>query len=328
MDETQYRPREFLDRDFATLVTVSHRLNPERRHTEEELRHWDRALRATPLVYRTFIVEERATGVGVGFGELMTDPDEQDPHFLWVGVSVDPGHQGRGVGRFLAELLEAEARSAGTVGVRAMARTDRPRDLAFLERRGYRERRRNWQSRLDLPAPGYATLPRRADALARDGIEFTTLEHEGPDQREVRERVHTLFNAVLEDEPRIGSYTRSTYEHFVTLNFGGPGFLPDAFFLARKGDRYIGVSNLELLAAEPGVLHQVLTGTLREFRGRGIATELKRRTVEYAQDHGFRSIRTSNDSLNHPMWAINQKLGYRREVPRVLGEKVWTPRAI
>jgi mycothiol synthase len=101
----------------------------------------------------------------------------------------------------------------------------------------------------------------------------------------------------------------------------------EAFFLARKDDIYVGVSKLEPLPGEPKVLHQTFTGTLREFRGRGIATELKRRTVAYAQEHEFRAIRTSNDSLNYPMWAINAKLGYRRKVERVQFEKPVPPPA-
>ena len=268
-------------------------------------------------------MEELSNRVAVGFGGVWTDLDVQDPSRLWVDVEVDPDHQGRGIGRALAEQAEREARGTGSVAVLAQARSDRPRDLEFLFRRGFEERRRNRQSRLELPAPGYPNFPRRADELARDGVEFTTLADEGPERIEVRRQVHTLMNAALEDEPRLGAYTPSTYEQFVEWNIDAPGFLPDAFFLARVGDRYVGISNLELLPAEPGVLHQVFTGTVPEFRGRGIASELKRLTVEYGQDHGFRSIRTSNDSLNHPMWAINEKLGYQREVPRVMGEKRW-----
>jgi len=327
MDETRYRLRDFLDRDFAAQAEVSGRLYPERKLTAAEYRRSDADLRSTPMVHRTFVVEERSTGTAVAFGEVTTDPEERDSAFLWVGAVVDPDHQGRGVGRFLADHLEAEAEKLGTAGVRANARLDRPRDLDFLARRGYVERRRAWWSRLDLPASGISTLPHREDRWTRDGIEFTTLAREGPDRTEVRERVYRLFAAVAADEPRLGSYTPPTFEQFVTFNLDTPGFLPEAFFLARQGDRYIAVSNLELRPAQPGVLHQVLTGTLREFRGRGIATELKLRTVEYGQAHGFRSIQTSNDSLNHPMWAINEKLGFQREVPRVHAEKLWSARS-
>jgi mycothiol synthase len=325
VDATRYRLREFLDRDFAVRVDVSRRLNPERKPTEEEFRHWDAILRTPPLVYRIFVVEERSTGTGVGFGELMTDHDAADPSFLVADVAVDPDHQHRGIGRYLADVLLAEARNHGTLGLWASARVDRPRDVAFAERQGFRERRRRWDSWLELPAPGYASIPDRTDALAREGIECTTLAEEGPDREDVRRRLLTLFNAALADEPRLGSYTPATYEQFVSLNLEGPRFLPEAFFLARQDDRYVGVSNLELLPGEPRVLYQSFTGTLREFRGRGIATELKRRTVAYAQERGFLSIRTSNDSLNHPMWAINVKLGYRRKVERAQFEKSLAP---
>ncbi|MGC2035204.1 MAG: GNAT family N-acetyltransferase [Thermoplasmata archaeon] len=325
MDTTRYRLREFLDRDFAALVEVEHRLNPEKKQSEEELRHWDAILRTAPMVYRAFVVEERSTGIGVGFGKLVTDHDTRDPSSLGVDVEVDPDHQHRGIGLCLSEALLEEARDRGTRGLWRWVRCDRPRDVAFAERQGFRERRRRWESRLELPAPGYASIPDRTETFAREGIEFTTLAKEGPDRVDVRRRLLTLFNAALADEPRAGSYTPAPYEQFVAMDLEGPGFLPEAFFIARKDDRYIGVSNLSLLPAEPGTLHQVFTGTLRDYRGRGIASELKRRTVAYAQEHGFRSIRTSNDSLNRPMWAINAKLGYHREVEQILFERSMGP---
>jgi mycothiol synthase len=325
VDETRYRLREFLDRDFAFVVDVSHRLNPERKTTEQEFRHWDAILRAPPMFYRVLVVEEESTGTGVGFGQLMTDLDTVSSSVLWLDVEVHPDHQHRGIGRHLTDALTAEARKRGTLGLWAWTRVDRPRDVAFAERQGFREVRRRWDSWLELPAPGYSSVPDRTEMLSREGLEFTTLADEGPDREDVRRRLLPLFNEALADEPRVGSYTPTPYERFVSFNFEVPGFLPEAFFLARKADRYVGVSSLELLPAEPGVLHQIFTGTLREFRGHGIATELKRRTVAYGQEHGFRFIRTSNDSLNRPMWAINEKLGYRRKVEHAQLEKALGP---
>jgi mycothiol synthase len=97
--------------------------------------------------------------------------------------------------------------------------------------------------------------------------------------------------------------------------------LADAYFIARQGARDVGMSNVTKLAADSTGLGQMFTGVLRELRGRGVATELKRRTVEYARQHGYRFIPTMNDSLDRSIWAINERLGYRREVVFVQCEK-------
>jgi GNAT superfamily N-acetyltransferase len=229
MDATRYRLREFLDRDFAIRADISHRLNPERKQTEEEFRHWDAIRRTPPMVYHVFVVEEQSTGTGVGFGELEIDPDIVDPSQLWVEVEVDPDHQHRGIGRYLADALAREAQNRGAQVLWAGARVDRPRDVTFAERRGFREVRRRWDSWLELPALGYASIPDRTDSLAREGVEFTTLAQDGPDREEVRRRLLPLFNEALADEPRVRPYTPATYEQFVLLNFEGPGFLSEAF---------------------------------------------------------------------------------------------------
>jgi RimJ/RimL family protein N-acetyltransferase len=53
------------------------------------------------------------------------------------------------------------------------------------------------------------------------------------------------------------------------------------------------------------------TGTLREFRGRGLATLAKRASLARAAELGVTAVYTGNDVTNGPMQAINRKLGYR-----------------
>jgi len=101
----------------------------------------------------------------------------------------------------------------------------------------------------------------------------------------------------------------------------GPDFLPEGFLLARAEGRYVGMSNLRRVEAEPHVIYQMYTATLPEFRGRGIATALKWRGIRFAREHGYRSIRTDNDSLNEAIWSINQRLGFRRVREMIWAEK-------
>ncbi len=123
------------------------------------------------------------------------------------------------------------------------------------------------------------------------------------------------------DEPRLGVYTPISREQFVDSELHHPNLVPEAYFLAKREDRYVGHSYLRRVPGQPSALHQGFTGTRREVRGRGIATELKRRAVEYARASGVESIDTSNDSLNQAMLAINAKFGFERFDERVFGER-------
>jgi mycothiol synthase len=321
MDASRYRLREFEDRDFPALAELRHRVDPERKASVEELRHSDELQRRPPKVYEHFAIEDRTRGVAVAFGRVFTDSDTMDTKGLWADVAVDPDHRGRGLGRTLSATAVDRARAAGATSLFASARASDPRALAFFEVQGFRERRRRWWSRLALPAPAVHAIPRPTAALRAAGFSFTTLAEEGADRVEVRQALHGVFSSILADEPRIGQYQPPDFATFQADMFEGPGFLPEAFLLAKQGEEWVGVCVLERAPDEPGVLHQMLTGTVRAARGRGVATELKVRSVEFGERAGFRAIRTSNDSQNYPMWAINEKLGFRRELVRIEGEK-------
>lgn len=319
MDEERYRLREFRPSDFPAAARIVSRLNPERTWTPEEMERWDRDLSVPPYVQVKIVAEERSREEAVGLGGLSTPPWSFDPRRFWVSVEVDPDHQGRGVGRALAAAVAAEAEQRQGLALWASARADRDRGVRFLARQGFEEKRRLWQSRLAVSTA--TELPNRTEDLAREGITFTTLAEEGPDRLEVRRRLHELIIAASADVPRIGPFTPISFEQFDQWSLRSPSLLWDAYFLATQAGRYIGLSNLTRIETDPTGLDQDFTGVLREMRGRGIARELKRRTVGYARQHGYRYIQTMNDSLNQPMWAINEKIGYRREVVWIQGQK-------
>ena len=54
-----------------------------------------------------------------------------------------------------------------------------------------------------------------------------------------------------------------------------------------------------------------MTAVVRAWRGRGLATALKRATIGWAIDHGLDVLQTGNDIDNAPMRAVNARLGYR-----------------
>lgn len=57
-----------------------------------------------------------------------------------------------------------------------------------------------------------------------------------------------------------------------------------------------------------------LTAVKRAYRRQGIALALKLRAIVYAQEHGKPYIKTWNDSPNEGMIALNERLGFVRQI--------------
>jgi len=324
MDESRYHVRPFRDDDFETASRINTLLNPDFPVTADEIRHWDRLFREPNLVKLDFIVEERSSGAGVARASIYHVPEMFHPHRFWVEIEVDPGHQHRGIGRALSERLQELARARSVEILWASVRADDLRSVQFFERAGFVERRRRWMSRLSLDIPPPVTGEPRSKGFPPE-VTFTTLAEEGADRREVRERVYRLDLAASEDEPRMDRQTEISFEQYAAIRFQGPGFLPEAVFLARAGDEYVAMSTLHPQPAEPTVLVVGFTGTLPRCRGRGLASELKRRAVEFARARGYRYLQTFNDSENPPIWAINQRLGFQIQRVWITGEKKFAP---
>src|SRR5260370_10902337 len=89
-----------------------------------------------------------------------------------------------------------------------------------------------------------------------------------------------------------------------------PYVLPEGYFIAKRGDEYVGVSDVSLFDAMPGALTAGFTGVKREYRRLGVATALKMHAILYAQSQGYQIIQSFNHPTQSAMLALNQKLGF------------------
>ena len=322
MDRALYSVRPFEKADYETEARLDEQNDPGFGRTAEETRHWQEAEMAEPgHISRKFVVEERLSGSAVAYGDLAHTSFNFHPQKFWIAATVDRAHQGWGIGTELYDLLEQEARARGATCLWAAVRQDDARAIRFFERHGFALLRRTWRSRLDLSEVNLAALPDRSKELADDGIRITTLAAEGGERPGVRHRVFDLSQIASRDVPRMGEYTPVSFEQYVQIEFENPGALPEGFFLAEHGGTYVGATLLTRELAHPDTLGIGFTGTHPDHRGRGIASELKRRAVRFARDQGYRYLVTNNDSLNRPIWAINERLGFQKMVTWLMGEK-------
>jgi GNAT superfamily N-acetyltransferase len=322
MDPQRYSIRPFVDADYPAVAEIDLEIDPDFAPSAEESRRWDNLLASSPgTLNLRWVVEETSSGSVVAFGGISHALFMFHPQKFWATVQVRAAHRHRGIATTLYPLLEREAIARKALLLWASVRDDDATSVRFLGQQGFVPRRRNWHSRLDVGEAHLLEFPDRTRALADRGIRLTSVAEEGFTDSQVRQRLYRLQKAVSADVPRMGDHAPITFEQFVEVDLNRAGVLPDGFFLAASGDEYVGMTTLDVEEGRPDTLRVGLTGTRREFRGLGVASELKRRAVEYARAHDYRFMITVNDSLNAPMWAINEKLGFRKTVTWLQGEK-------
>jgi GNAT superfamily N-acetyltransferase len=325
MDEQRYRIRPFRDEDFEPEASLARLTIPGWSMSAEETRRIDAAVFQPPVERVKTVVEERATGVAVAFGHIGNAMDSYDPTTFWVDLRVHPDHRGQGLARALMEGIDREAERRGAVRLWAGSTAADSAGIRFWTRNGFVERRRFWDSLLDL-----ATAHPPADhskRLAQEGFTFTTFAEAAPGRPGLFDEVCEVNVAVLADAPRLGTFTPELFRRFVEEYMRGPRFLPEASFLALKDGKVVAICFFQQSEGDPKLLHQEITGTLPAARGRGVASELKRISLEYGRANGYTQFETSNDSQNVKMWSINQRLGYRQERTWIQAEKLLAPSA-
>ena len=222
----------------------------------------------------------------------------------WLGVWVVPERRREGVGTALLVAAGEAARTLGKSGFELELSEAHRAGLAFLAAHGFVEVERSKAVALDLAglAPPAVDPP--------PGIALTTLA-ERPD---LVEGVHRVAVEAYPDIPSVDEpLDASTLEGFVARDVDRAGMPRDAFFVAVDDAEGVAVGFASLMFA-PGsatIAWHDMTAVRPAWRGRGIATALKRATIGWAIAHGVETLETGNDETNAPMRAVNLALGYR-----------------
>ena len=298
------------DADYAGLVTVGNLVYHEYPDTIDDWKHGD-AHRPAHLKHRRWVALHE--GQIVGYASHDQSEGMHHPQLFHFEAVVHPELQGHGIGQALyTTVLEAIA-PFDPLRVRSRARIDMERAVRFLEARGFVEDMRDWESRLDVTAFDPAPYAGHEDQVVASGISISTAAQLMASDPDHRRKLYELDLELSRDVPapeRRNDFSYETYEHFV---FQSQNFLPDGFFVALDGERYVGMSNLWKSQADPSELYTGLTGVSRSHRRRGIALALKLRAIDYARRNGVRRLKTWNESNNRAMLSINEALGFVKQ---------------
>ncbi len=294
--------------DVLAYVRLRNAIMPDNTDSPDQVR-WEDA--TYPGEIERFLAEDAA---GVPIGTASTGRiwmHERGFERYWLGIWVLPEARGQGIGSRLYATLSDAARAAGKTGLQTELSEAYAEGHRFLARRGFVETDRNKMVALDIR--GLAPAPVTAPA----GILLTTLDAR-PDL------ITGVHQVAIEAFPDIPSADEpldvGTLEDFVARDVERVGIPQDAFFVAldEATGAVAGYASLIYAAGSTTVAYHDMTAVGRAYRGRGIATALKRATIAWAFEHGLETLDTGNDEDNAPIRAVNLALGYR-PVPDWIG---------
>ncbi|MEV0839257.1 GNAT family N-acetyltransferase [Actinocatenispora sera] len=282
--------------DAAAYVRLRRKVTPYRVTTEAAVRHgW----RSEPDVAALLVLVAEARGEIVGIGQASQDTWTSDRGAASGLVMVDPERRGAGVGGALYGAILDHLRASGADRLRGWA-VDDAESVRWCERRGLTHTRDLRFSRLDLvdidALPEAPPLPAGAALASWAEVEPTA--------------VHQVEAAATADEPNEVAVDAMPYDEWLTEIWEAPETDLDASTVAVVDGTVVSYA---LVEADRST-HRIWSGgagTLREYRGRGLAKAVKSAALRRAAAAGITTAYTSNDEANRPMLEVNTWLGYR-----------------
>jgi RimJ/RimL family protein N-acetyltransferase len=281
--------REATDDDANALARLSLAADDARVISPEAILHMRRT---RPEKARTLELVAEADGAVVGLGiggrNIWTTAEGSS----WAFVTVDEAHRRRGIGDELGRrVLDHLRDNGGTKAQCFFRRTEEGERWAIAQ---------GW-SKL-LGGPLIALDPRLVpEPQLPPGYRLVPMREVGPE---------AAFEAVREaalDEPTPTPHDAFDLEDF-TREWDEPNQDHEASSAVLDEDGRV-VAFSFLFTAGDRASHG-FTGTMREHRGRGLATAAKRRALRAAAERGVTRVTTSNAEENEVMRAINRKLGF------------------
>ena len=247
-----------------------------------------------------FLAADDGRDVGAAFG---IGGWHEPPGVARGEVRVVPDRRGRGIGAELLRRLSAWASGLGYSELIGEVREADPGSVAWTGRQGYVEVGRN--SKLVLELAG-------VDAPAVDppeGIEIVTWA-ERPD---LVRAIYAIAVEAYPDVPGAEDEVMPDFDQWLSADMQGTGDRPETTWIALAEGEAVGYAKLVHSNARPGVVMHDMTGVLRTWRGRGIASALKRAEIAWAVESGAIKLETSNEERNAPIQSLNVKHGYQRQ---------------
>jgi GNAT superfamily N-acetyltransferase len=277
------------DADYEAVAAIWTANWPEHPKTAEMYRY--NAETRDPNTILGRLVAEDDGGI-VATGYFREEADSAATGKFLVYVQVRPERQEQGIGGALFNGILEHLEVHG-----------------FLQTRGFRLSMKDQDAELDLSTFDTATFADVVAKVRESGIEILPASELAKRDPNWMKKTWELHGEIIPDVPDDDVLHNEPFAEF-RKSFDHPDFIPEGYFLALDGVRYVGMSSVWNRGVKKGEVYTRLTGVVRSHRRRGIATALKVSAHEFAKSTGARVITTDNEE-NNPMYDLNMQLGFK-----------------
>jgi mycothiol synthase len=305
----KFRKFNFSNDDYKAIFKIHKTIWTDSRHTAESFKYADVT---TPLAENDWLrlVAEWA-GKPVGYGIYLRTFNYNVTDQYYVAFSTHPDYRRRGIASAYFDKLQHELLGQRNVSsLVTQTRSDQPDAVAFLQKRGFELQLRRIRTELFLDGFDFMRFASAKTKMIERGIQIQPLSELMKVDPDYQEKLWHLEWVTQIDQPQAERPRRKTLAEFVSRYINTPVFLPEGWFVATDGDRYVGWSAVLHHLNRSDTMNTGITVVDRPYRRQGIATALKLRTIEYGQQLGKRRIEATNAETN-PMLQLNLQLGFQ-----------------
>ena len=303
------RPFAYSESDLVAINKIFNAHYPEYAESLEMTRYKDETRDATYFFHRDIIERD---GNPVAEGIVKQSAWSFHPQKYYWRVNAYPTYDRYALNDLhFAHTLKHTLAHKEIIAINASAREDEAEQLRFLKDQGFTETMRYQESALHLPDFDAGMFKGTIEAVRDAGIEIFDLNEMQQRERDDWQQVlYALCAELYQQSPTPDPSQQMSFDTFVKMDLEAPTFIAAGWFVAKVGDHYVGVTNLEKQSKHTDKLKTGFTGVRPEYRRQHIATALKVRALQFAQQSGVMTIETDNEA-NNPMYQINVQLGFK-----------------
>jgi len=268
-----------------------------------------------------FSVAVSTEGSVIGFDGIYRDNLNLERHYgSYLIVGQDFRKHGLGSQLYNDLISNVSDLRARTLKIRV--RDTCEEGILFAKKRGFVEKKHSIEMMFDLRTWDNARYDPTLHSLQAQGFHFTNMAELG-DAQEARRKLYTLNSTAAATDPGSdGIPPWATFEEFEKDVCNSYWYHPAGQIIAI--DSQTGEwATMSAITVFTGADHayNLFTGTDVRYRGRKLAKAVKALALRKARTFGVDIVRTSHNSENAAMIAIDTKLGYVRTPGTLLMEK-------